>query len=59
MNSNTLQVLNALETHPSKLNKLAILEAENSNALLQKVAIAALDPYTTYFIAKIDRKSVV
>jgi len=53
MNSHILQILNALENHPSSLNKLAILEAEKANVLLQKVLIATLDPYTTYFIAKI------
>ena len=53
MNSHILQTLNALETHPGRLDKLAILDAEKDNVLLQKVAIAALNPYVTYFIVKI------
>jgi ATP-dependent DNA ligase len=55
MNSHTLQILNALETHSSRLDKLAILDAEKDNELLKKVFIATLDPYTTYFIAKIPK----
>jgi len=53
MNSHILQILNALETHASRLDKLAILDAEKDNELLKKVAVATLDPYTTYFIVKI------
>lgn len=48
----TIKILNELETISGSNAKLDILEVNKNNELLKKVFIAALDPYTTYYVSK-------
>ena len=48
-------ILNNLNSTSSRLEKEAILKRESNNELLKKVIVAALCPYTNYYIRKIPK----
>lgn len=47
-----IEILEELESTPSRLDKEEILDSNLENTLLQSVLIAAMDPYVHYGIAK-------
>lgn len=51
--SQILNLLNKLQSTSSRLEKEAILTAEKSNELLQRVAFLALNPHIQFYIRKI------
>jgi len=54
MNMNSLvDILESLEKTSSRLEKEDILKKNRDNELLRRVIVAALDPYTTYGVAKV------
>lgn len=54
MNMNSLvDILESLEKTSSRLEKEDILKKNRDNDLLKRVIVAALDPYTTYGVAKV------
>jgi len=50
---NVIDILNECESDNGRLFKIDVLERNKDNELFQKVAKAALDPYTQYYIRKI------
>ena len=48
-------IFDQLEATPKGTEKLAILKANADNETLKKVMVAALDPYTQYYIKKIPK----
>lgn len=46
-------IIQELKATPGKNDKIAILKREANNELLKRVLVAALDPYTQYYMKKI------